>query len=113
MRLATFAPRNLVAALRQIGAAHPKSAPCPFPRRLHIAAGAVISGVQLVEIKKGGLRVQIRSPSSAWPRQRPANAFAGLTRDDRKTAFFRSALRGDAVLSLEVQRLRIVNSHRA
>jgi hypothetical protein len=79
--LATFAARNLVVALRQNGAVHPKSVPCPLPRRLHIAPGAGISGLQLVMIKKGGLREYVfSSSSSAWPRQRPANAFAGLTR---------------------------------
>ena len=34
-------------------------------------------------IEKGGLRSDDNFPalSPAWPRQRPANAFAGLTRD--------------------------------
>jgi hypothetical protein len=43
--------------------------------------GLAIFATTLIE--KGGLRSDDNFPalSPAWPRQRPANAFAGLTRD--------------------------------
>ena len=52
-------------------------------------------------IEKGGLRSDDNFPalSPAWPRQRPANAFAGLTRD-LFAHLFLVCPRGDGALNV-------------
>ncbi len=51
------------------------------------------------------------SPSSAWPGQRPAKLFAGLTRDDCFTVFFPVCPSCSAALSLHRLAARASSHH--